>query len=142
MPRSMQPDFTQPSPKSRRRGIPWWLIILLILAAIIGTLALSCYSAHKTALEATDRLYSGLQTSNEAVINSTANGHAREKLAELQAKFGKVLSFQVLGASALPDGHWMANVRVTRERARTLEEVTNMGSGSVIKHVGGFPDSG
>ena len=136
----MQPDFTQASPKSRRGRIPWWLIVLLILVAIIGTLALSCYSANKNALETTDRLYTGLQTSNKAVINSTANGHAREMLAELEAKFGRVLSFQVLGASALPDGHWMANVRVTRERARTVEEVTNMGSGSVIKHLGGVPN--
>ena len=138
----MQPDFTQASPKSRRRRIPWWLIVLLILVAIIGTLALSCHSANKNALETTDRLYSGLQNANEAVINSTTNGNAREKLAELETKYGKVLCFQIVDTSALPDGLWVASVRVTRERGRTLEEVANMGSGSVIKHVGGVPDAG
>lgn len=111
------------------------------MIAFIGYLVCSYYAARNSGLAATERLYSAMRNSNEIVVKSSVTGLAFDKLQKLEAEYGKVLGYEITDTVALPADHWIVHLRVTRERARTVEEVSNVGSGDIISLVHGEADT-
>jgi hypothetical protein len=120
--------------------VPWWLLIFLVIVAFIGNTVFSCYAARNDGIEAADRLYKALRNSDEGVVKSAVTGFALEQLANLETKYGKVLSYEITDASGKPADMWEVRLRVTRERARTVEHVSNMSSGHIVRFLSGEPD--
>jgi hypothetical protein len=131
----MKDPFARPQSK----GMPWWLLFVLIVVAFIGNLVYGYYSARNSGTRIAESLYTALRDSDDDAVNARVTGFALKRLQELEEKYGKVQSFEITRVGAEPADAWYVELKVKRARAETNEEVTNMFSGNVVKFVYGEP---
>ncbi|MEO7453953.1 MAG: hypothetical protein ABIV13_04235 [Fimbriimonadales bacterium] len=124
--------------KPRTKGMPWWLLFLLIFVAFVGNIVFGCYAARNTGLEVAERIYTALRESDDARVRSNVTGFALQQLAELEIKYGKVMSYRIIDAGGKPADMWAVHVEVTRERATTLEELGNLSSGNIARYINSY----